>query len=39
MLKTFDSLMYYRGYEDVELYIEQNKLIDAAEMEVAKAVE
>jgi len=31
MLKTFDTLMYYRGYEKVELYIEQNKLVEAAD--------
>lgn len=39
ILKTFDTLMYYKGYQDVELYIEQNKLVDAANMEVSKAVE
>jgi hypothetical protein len=31
MLKTFDTLMYYKGYETVELYIEPNKMIEATE--------
>jgi hypothetical protein len=35
MLKTFDTLMYYRGYEKVELYIEPNKLIEATENTIA----
>jgi len=35
MLKTFDTVMYYKGYETVELYIEPNKLIEAAENTIA----
>jgi len=35
MLKTFDTFMYYKGYETVELYIEPNKLIEAAENTIA----
>lgn len=31
MLKVFDTLMYYKGYPDVELYIEPNKIIEANE--------
>jgi hypothetical protein len=35
MLKTFDIVVYYKGYETVELYIEPNKLIEAAENTIA----
>jgi hypothetical protein len=35
MLKTFDTLMYYKGYETVELYIEPNKMIEATENTIA----
>jgi len=35
MLKVFDSIMYYRGYETVELYIEPNKMIEATENTIA----
>lgn len=31
LIKVFDTIMYYRGYPDVELYIEPNKLIEANE--------
>lgn len=31
MLKFFDTIMYYKGNTDVELYIEPNKLIEANE--------
>ena len=36
MLKTLDSLMYYRGYETVELYIEPNKMFEATENTIAQ---
>jgi hypothetical protein len=35
MLKVFDSIMFYRGYVDVELYIEPNKMIEATENTIA----
>lgn len=35
MLKVLDTIMYYRGYEDVELYIEPNKMTEAAENTIA----
>ena len=36
MLKVFDSIMFYRGYTDVELYIEPNKMIEATENTIAQ---
>lgn len=36
MLKVFDSVMFYRGYPDVELYIEPNKMIEATENTIAQ---
>jgi hypothetical protein len=31
LLKVMDTLMFYKGYPDVELYIEPNKIIEANE--------
>lgn len=36
MLKTFDTIMYYKGYPEVELYIEPNKLIESTENTIAQ---
>ena len=36
MLKTFDTLMYYKGYPEVELYIEPNKIFEATEDTIAQ---
>ena len=36
MLKVFDSIMFYRGYTNVELYIEPNKMIEATENTIAQ---
>lgn len=36
MLKVFDSIMYYKGYPEVELYIEPNKIIEATENTIAQ---
>lgn len=36
MLKVFDTIMYYRGYTDVELYIEPNKIIESQENTIAQ---
>jgi hypothetical protein len=36
MLKTFDKIMYYRGYPEVELYIEPNKIYEATENTIAQ---
>ena len=36
MLKTFDKIMYYKGYPEVELYIEPNKIVEASENTIAQ---